>query len=567
MSSQLRVLVIGGVACGPKTASRLKRLMPDADVTMVERDSLVSYGACGLPYYVEGQFINIKELTHTQVGLPRTPDFFKDTKGFNVLTRTEATKIDRENKTVHVRNLDTGDESDLAYDKLVLATGGSAFRPPIPGVDLKNVWFMTHPDHASSLLNEIKEQGLENAVMVGAGFIGIEMTEAMINRNMDVTMVEMADQIMPGVLDKDVAAYAQIQLEDNDVELVLGERVVGLEGGDDGKVTGVRTDKQTIKADCVVIAVGTRPNDMLAREAGLQCERGIIVNKNGQTSDPDIYAGGDCVVNDYVSRTVAQHMYVPLGSTANKHGRVIANHIAGCPTPFSGITGTGVVKCFDYTVGRTGMTETMAKNLNIDYEVVTWGGPDRPHYMKNARYFIIKMLAAKRDRKLLGVQVAGAGDGAKRLDVSASTIYFGGTLEEMADIDLAYAPPFSPPIDPIATCAQVLSNKMDGLAKGISAFEAKALMDQGDVVLLDVREPDENKMLKMAYDKVIHIPLGELRARMDEVPRDKEILSFCKISLRGYEAQLVLNAAGYDRVRFIEGGHEAWPFELDYLGM
>lgn len=565
MTSPLRVLIIGGVACGPKAAARLRRLRPDIDITMIERDSIVSYGACGLPYYVEGQFQNINALTHTQVGLPRTPEFFDQTKGFKTLVRTEATSIDPRNKTVRVRHLDTGEEKDLRYDKLILATGGSAFRPPVPGIDLKNVWFMTHPTDAATLVKEIEEQELKKAVIVGAGFIGMEMAEALIYKGLDVAIVEMEKQVMPGVLDPDVAAYVQIHLEDNDVELVLGERVVGFEG--DTAVTGVKTDQQTIAADLVVVAVGTRPNDQLARDAGLHCGRGILINANCQTSDPDIYAGGDCVMNRYVSNQVAEALYVPLGSTANKHGRVIANHIAGCQTPFGGISGTGVVRIFDFTMGRTGMTETMAKRLDIDCEIITWAGPDRPHYMKNARYFAIKMLADKKDRKVLGVQVAGAGDGAKRLDVAASTIYYGGTLEDLANIDLAYAPPYSPPIDPVAVCAHILSNKMDGLAKSVSVFEAKTLMDAGDVVLLDVREPDENKMLKMAYDPVIHIPLGELRRRMAEVPRDKEILAFCKVSLRGYEAQLILNAAGYDRVRFIEGGHEMWPFELDYLGM
>lgn len=565
--SQLRVLIIGGVACGPKTASRLKRLCPDADITMIERDSLISYGACGLPYYVEGEFLNINALTHTQVGLPRTAEFFEKTKGFKVRSRTEAIRINRDKKTVTVKSLDTGEESDLSYDKLVLATGGSAFRPPIQGIDLKNVWFMTHPEHARTLVEEIKSQGLENAVMVGAGFIGMEMAEALIYRDLNVTVVEMFDQIMPGVMDRDMAAYAQIHLEDNDVDLALGERVVGLEGDDGGRVKAVKTDQRTIPADCVVIAVGTRPNDELAREAGLLCDRGILVNPNCQTSDPDIYAGGDCVVNHFINKTVAQPMYVPLGSTANKHGRTIANHIAGRQTPFPGINGTGVVKAFDYTMGRTGFTEAMAQRLGIDYESIVWGGPDRPHYMKNARYFLIKMLASRRDRKVLGVQVVGAGDGAKRLDVAASTLYYGGTLEDLADIDLAYAPPFSPPIDPIAVCAHVLSNKMDGLARCLTVYETKERMDRGDVILLDVREPDENKMLKMAYDKVVHIPLGELRERLNELPRDTDIVTFCKISLRGYEAQLILQAAGFDRVWFMEGGHEAWPFELDYLGM
>jgi NADPH-dependent 2,4-dienoyl-CoA reductase/sulfur reductase-like enzyme/rhodanese-related sulfurtransferase len=565
MSGNLRVLVIGGVACGPKAAARLMRLMPEAEVTMIEKGEMVSYGACGLPYYVEGTFSNINALTHTPAGVSRTPEFFRSWKGFQTLTRTEALAINRTDKQVRVRHLESGQEEDLPYDKLVLATGGRPFKPPIPGLDLKNVWFMTHPDDAASLVAEIERQELKKAVLVGAGFIGLEVAEALINRGLDVTMVEMANQIMPGILDEDIARFAQIHMEDNDVELVLGETVTALEGGD--QVDTVVTDKQKIAADFVVIGVGTRPNDDLARAAGLQCNRGIVVNEYCQTSDPDIYAGGDCVPNAYIHRQVGDPLYVPLGSTANKHGRVIANHIAGRPTPFSGITCSSVVRVFDYTLGRTGLTERMLRALGVDYEVTTWTGQDIPHYMPGSRLFAIKMLASRRDRKLLGVQVAGMGNGAKRLDVAASVIYFGGTLDQLADIDFGYAPPFSPPIDPLAVCAHVLTNKLDGLAAGMPPLRAKRMMDTQDCLLLDVRIPDETKMEWIPHTDMLHIPLSELRDRVAELPRDRDILTYCKVSMRGYEAQRILNAAGIDRVWFIEGGVAAWPFETAMPGL
>ncbi|MGD9330284.1 MAG: FAD-dependent oxidoreductase [Desulfobacterales bacterium] len=565
MSPKLRVLIIGGVACGPKTGARLMRLMPEAEVTMLEKGALVSYGACGLPYYVEGVFSNINALTHTPAGVSRTPEFFSSWKGFKTLTRTEAIAIHREDKMVRVRDLESGREEDLPYDKLVLATGGQSFRPPIPGLDLENVWFMTHPDDAAGLVAEIERQGLKKAVLVGAGFIGLEVAEALINRGLEVTMVEMADQIMPGILDEDIARLAQIYLDENDVELVLGETVTALEG--DRRVQRVVTDKQRIAADFVVVGVGTRPNDQLARAAGLRCQNGILVNEFCQTSDPDIYAGGDCVPNAYVRRQVGNPLYVPLGSTANKHGRVIADHIAGKPTPFNGITCTSVVRVFDYTLGRTGLTERMARNLGIDYEVTTWTGQDIPHYMTESRLFAIKMIASRRDRKLLGVQVAGMGNGAKRLDVAASVIYFGGTLDQLADIDFGYAPPYSPPIDPLAVCAHVLTNKLDGLAAGIPPLEAKKLMDTGDCLLLDVRIPDESKMEWIPHTDIRQIPLSELRSRVSELPRDRDILTYCKVSMRGYEAQRILNAAGIERVRFIEGGVAAWPFETAMPGL
>jgi NADPH-dependent 2,4-dienoyl-CoA reductase/sulfur reductase-like enzyme/rhodanese-related sulfurtransferase len=559
MSEQIKVLVIGGVACGPKAASRLKRLMPKAQVTIIEKGDLISYGACGLPYYVEGVFSHIEELYNTPVGVPRNPAFFDKVKGVEVLTRTEAISINRDQKTVRARFLDDGREKDFSYDKLVLATGGTPVKPPISGLNLKNVWFMTHPSDAESLDQQIGEQVLKEAVLVGAGFIGMEMAEALNRRGLKVTMVEMMDQVMPGVLDADTAALAAKPLRQNGVTLVLGERVVAIEGSE--KVVAVRTDRQMIPADLVVIAVGTRPNTKLAAEAGLICNQGIVVNEYGQTSDPAIYAGGDCAENRYVHPEMGRNVYVPLGSTANKNGRVIANHIAGLSVPFSGITCTAVVRVFDHTVGRTGLTETQARTLRLSVETVTWAGPDMPHYMAEARPLVIKMIADRRNRKLLGVQVSGMGNGAKRLDVAAATILLGGTVEQLADVDFGYAPPFSPPLDPLAVCAHLMINKLDGIAIGISAAEARRRISEGNVFLLDVRTPAEVEVINLPFDTV-HIPLGALRSRVEELPRDQEILAFCKVSMRGYEAQRILNAAGFTKVSFIEGGVVGWPYEL-----
>lgn len=560
MSSPMRVLVIGGVATGPKTAARLRRLMPEAEITLIDRDNIVSYGACGLPYYVEGLFDDVNTLIQTPVGVSRTPAFFEKAKGFKVLTRTEALAIDRSAKTVQVRDLESGQERELPYDKLVLAMGGSPFRPPIPGVDLQNVWFMTHPQHAESLVREIEAQGLKKAVLVGAGFIGIEMAEALVHRGLDVTMVEMTDQIMPGILDKDIATFAAKYLKSKGVNLVLGERVTSISG--DEKVTSVSTDQQVIDADLAVIAVGTRPNDQIARQAGVHCaERGgILINEYGQTNDRDIYAGGDCVVNRYYGGYAGGELFVALGSTANKHGRVIANHIAGKPTPFAGIGITGIVRAFDYTMARTGLSEKQARDLNLDIETVTWSGPDMPHYIPTHGPLVIKMIASRRDRKLLGVQFAGMGNAAKRLDAAAALILMGANLDDVANVDFGYAPPYSPPIDPLATTAHVLTNKLDGMANGVAPFAAKERIEKGDVVLLDVRTPQEFEQVQLPYD-VVHIPLGALREKVNELPKDKDILAFCKVSMRGYEAQLILNAAGYDRVAFIEGGIVGWPFE------
>ena len=557
----LKVLIIGGVACGAKAAARLKRLCPEADVTVVERGSLISYGACGLPYYVEGVFDDINELIKTPIGVPRTPVFFDKIKGVRMLTRTEALEINRDKKTVRAARLDTGVEEEIPYDKLVLATGASPFRPPIPGLDLQNVWFITHPDQAVDLKKAIGNSGLKRAVLVGAGFIGVEMAEALVQQGLDVTMVEMFDQIMPGVLDKDIAMIAAKHLKQKGVKLVLGEKVLALEGAE--KVTAIKTDQRRVEADAVIIAVGFRPNDQLARNAGLACSDrgGILVDEFCRTNDPDIYAGGDCVLNRYAAGLLGTPVYTPLGSTANKHGRTIADHIAGHATPFNGITLTAVARAFDFTIGRTGLTEKQARELRLDIETFTWAGPDKPHYMRDSRPLIIKMLASRQDRKLLGVQVIGPGEASKRLDVAAGMLLMGATLEQVAIIDFGYAPPYGPPLDPLAVSAQMLINKLEGIAAGISGAEAKEQIDQGDVLLLDVRTPDEVQAIQLPYD-VVHIPLGALRSRLAELPKDRDIFTYCKVSLRGYEAQRILNAAGFNRVRFIEGGIAGWPFEV-----
>ncbi len=559
MSTPLKVLVVGGVACGPKVASRLKRIKPEAEITIIEKGDLLSYGACGLPYYVEGLFSDIGHLVNTPAGVPRNPEFFKSVKGVSVRSLCEATRILREEKQLEVKNLSDGTIERLEYDKLVLATGGSPFSPPIPGMSLENVSFMTHPRDAESMPRDIARKHLGHTVIVGAGFIGIEMAGALIEYGVDVTMVEMMDQVMPGVLDADIALLGANHLKENGVNLVLGEKVMGLEG--DTKVTGVRTDKQLIPADMVLIAVGTRPNMKLAQEAGLACGVGITVNEYGQTSDPDIYAGGDCASTQYIQPGYKDPLYVPLGSTANKVGRIIANNIAGMKVPFGGISCSSIVKAFEITLGRTGLGEKQVKALGIDYITGVCAGPDRPHYMPGAQQIIIKMIASKSDHKVLGVQITGKGDVSKRLDVAATVIRFGGTLEELTDIDFGYAPPYAPPLDPLAVAAHLLINKLDGIAIGISAEEALRRIEQGNITLLDVRSPDEIRDSRLPYDTV-QIPLEEVRTRLKELPGDREIITLCKVSMRGYEAQRILTAAGFRNVSFIEGGITAWPYKL-----
>jgi NADPH-dependent 2,4-dienoyl-CoA reductase/sulfur reductase-like enzyme/rhodanese-related sulfurtransferase len=558
------VLVIGGVACGPKTAARIKRLEPQANVTLIEKSGNVSFGACGIPYFIEGYCDNVDTLYETPVGVKRTPEFFEKAKGFQVQTHTEALHIDREKKQVRVKDLQSGQERDMGYDKLVLATGSTPFRPPIPGIDKKNIWTIKSSEDAEGVAASIDPPEGKKAVIIGAGLIGVEMAEGLKQRGLEVTMVEMFDQIMPQILDYDLATLAAKHIRSNGVELALGEQVVSFTGEE--AVTGVQTKKATYDADVVIVSVGVRPNDGLAREAGLEChpKGGIRINCHGQTSDPEIYAGGDCAINDSILSFLCAELYVPLGSTANKHGRVIANHICGQTTPFSGVMSTSICKVFGMTLGRTGISHKQAENLGFQVESALWTGPDKPHYMPDSGPIAIKLVASKRNRDLLGAQVLGTGDAAKRLDVATAAVHFKANLDDIGAIDISYAPPFSPPIDPLITASHVLTNKMDGLANGLLPLQAKEIMDsQKDIVLLDVRTPQEFSAMRMPDDRVVHIPLGQLRDRLDELPKDKDILAFCKVSMRGYEAQRILQDAGFDRVWFIEGGLLGWPFELE----
>ena len=563
MDGQLRVLIVGGVACGPKVACRLKRLDPSAEISILERGGDISYGACGMPYFISGMVDRIEALSETPVGVIRDVGFFKNVKGVDILCRREAISIDRREKTVRVRECDTGSETTSSYDKLVLATGGRPLKPSIPGIDARGVQTFHALGDAHQLDSVLEGGKVENVVLVGAGLVGIEMAEALVERGLNVTMIEMFDWVMPALLDEEVGRLAGKHLRVKGVDLAMGSAVTEFIKDRDGNLAAVKTAASEYPADLALVAIGVRPSNELAVEAGLAtaANGGIIINEYCQTSDPDIYAGGDCVATPYVYPIMGKPLFTPQGSTANKQGRVIANHIAGRVESFPGVLGTVICKAFDFTIGRTGLSERWARDLNLDVTSVLWTGPDRPHYMQGASPLAIKLVVDRRNRKLLGAQVAGSGDAAKRLDVAVTAISLGATVDQMAHLDLAYAPPYGPPIDPLLTAVHVAQNKLDGIARGISPVVAKQKIENGEVTLLDVRSPQEFQETRLPY-AVVHIPLGALRSKCDAISRDKEVLAFCKVSLRGYEAQRILEEKGFEAVSFIEGGLVGWPFEL-----
>jgi NADPH-dependent 2,4-dienoyl-CoA reductase/sulfur reductase-like enzyme/rhodanese-related sulfurtransferase len=555
-----RIVVIGGVACGPKAAARARRLDATADITIIERGDLLSYAGCGMPYYIQGEIETTDELMSTPAGAVRDAAFFKSVKAIHCESRTLAERIDRSRKVVEVVALETGQRSEIPYDALVLAVGADAFVPPLPGVDLKHVYRLNHPYDAEHIRNAATG-GCRKAVIIGAGLIGMEVAEALAARGLHVSLVEMMETVVPAFLDADMALHVEAHLRAKGVSVHTGTTVKSLEGDDAGNVATVVTDKGQLDADLVLMAIGVRPNVKLARDAGLEIgETGAIkVNERLQTSDPSIYAGGDCVEN--IHRLTGKPCYTPLGSTANKHGRVIGDNVTGGNSTFPGVLGTAIFKAFDINVGRVGLTEKDCAKLGIPYLAAVTPGPDRAHYYPTARPLVLKIVSSADDGRLLGLQAVGPGDVAKRVDVAAVVMSYGGTTRDLANLDLAYAPPYSSAVDLVAHASNVIDNKAHGIAAGISAAELKAKLDSGaDLVLLDVRGPAEVEAAPFRDPRTVNIPLGRLRARLGELPRDKEIVTFCKISVRGYEAQTILKAEGFDNVRFLDGGLMAWPY-------
>ncbi|MGM0489425.1 MAG: FAD-dependent oxidoreductase [Planctomycetota bacterium] len=555
----MKVLIIGGVAAGPKVASRIIRLAPDAEVTVVEKGKMLSYAGCGLPYYVSGVVKEQAELMSTPVGVVRDPVFFQKVKNVRVMNETEVLTVDRAGKRVRIKPAHGGEESWLGYDKLVFATGAAPVVPPIPKIDLKNIFTLHGVHDAEGIKALLSEAKAKDVVVVGGGLIGVEATEALVESGCRVTVVEMLPQIL-GMCDWEVAKLIEQHMESHGVKVRTNTKVESFEGTD--KVESVVTTQGRLPADMVILAIGVRPSVDVAREAGIGIGKtgAIQVDPHMRTSDPDIYAAGDCV--ECVDLLTQTPCYVPLGSTANKQGRVVANNICGVEDSFPGIVGSTICKVFDYCVGRTGLTEKSAKELGYETVTVLAPAPDKAHYMPTAKPLLLKLLADKSSRRLLGLQVTGPGAGDKRIDVAAMALTAGMTVDQLAQADLCYAPPYSPAIDNIITAANVARNKLDGRMLGVSPVDVHRMMEEGqDFAFLDVRSPGEYEQVRLPHSTLI--PLGALRGRVDELPTDKEIITFCKISLRGYEASLILRAAGFERVRVMDGGVVMWPFEKE----
>lgn len=532
----MNVLVIGGVAAGTKTAAKLKRENRDFDVTLITKGENISYAGCGLPYYVGGVIEDKSDL------IVNTPKSFSDLTQVEVKTSVEALEIDRDKKIVKAFDIQNKEEIIFNYDKLVIATGADPIKPSIEGIDLEGVFYMRTPDDAIAVREVVETNNVKRAVVVGGGFIGLEVAENLHEMGVKTTLVEAMDHIMPG-FDDEVSSYVENELIENGIMVLTGERLTSIEG--DEKVSKVRTDKRAMKADMIVMSVGIRANSNIAETCGLELEanKTIKVNEYMQTNDEDIYAVGDCVtVKNILSGKPA---WSPMGSSANKEGRCLAKTLAGKKTEFNGVLGTGIVKLLNLNAARTGLTEREALNLGYNVESVLVPIDDKAHYYPDSKMIIIKLISDKDNKKVLGAQVFGEGNVDKHIDVISTAITFNATINDLQNLDLAYAPPFSTAIHPVGHAANVLLNKIDGDVKTLRYEEF--LENQESYKLADVNKTPQ-------LEGVTYIDLAQLNGKLDGFELDDKILLVCARGKRAYLAYNRMKHFGYKDVQVLEGG-------------
>ncbi|BAH76114.1 FAD-dependent oxidoreductase [Solidesulfovibrio magneticus] len=559
--SRKRIVVIGGTAAGPKAAARAKRLDENADVTLLQKAPNLSMASCGYPYYVAGSVKERDKLLATPAGVVRDPAFFAGAKGVAALTGTEVTAIDRAAHTIAWKRAASGETGHLPYDKLIIATGSSPKIPPIPGRELAGVTTLASLEDADLLREKAKAMPGGRAVIVGGGLIGMETCEALTDAGLAVTVVEALPQIL-GFLDPELALLVANHAKAKGAAVLTG---VGLSEilGANGAVSGVRlADGRELPCSLVVLAIGVAPNVALAKAAGLElgATGGIKIDAHMRTSDPDIYAAGDCV--EVTNRLTGQPMLAPYGDLANLEGRVAGENAAlGDTATFPGTIGSGICKVFDFAAGSTGLSERRAREAGIDVVSAVNAGSDIPGFM-GAKLLVSKIVAEAKTGRILGFSCVGPGNVNRQVAEMAMAILGGLTVDDLAMADLPYAPPYSLAIDHAIASAHILQNKMRGLMRSVGNGEIKARLDAGDrPLLLDVRGPKEFERTRLGLGETL-IPVGQLRKRLAELPQDKTtpIVAYCGVSMRAYEAQRMLLAAGYDNVTVMEGGLAAWPF-------
>lgn len=538
----MRLIIIGGVAAGTSAAAKARRNDENAEITIYDKDGFISYSGCGMPYYIGGEVDEAEKLT------PRDPAFFKSKYNVNIFIRHEVLSIDHINKTLNIKNLSTDEVIQDHYDKLIIATGASAIKPPVKGVDQKNVFTLRNIGDMKQIKAYINNYAPKSAVIVGTGFIGLEVCENLKELGIDVTLIERLPQVTPG-LDRDIAIYVEEHLKKNDVKLYKGISVVEIQ---EDKV--ILEDGREVKADFVLLSTGVRPNTELAVKAGIElgATGAIKVNEKMMTNVKDIYSCGDC--SEQFHAVTGKPVYRPMGSTANKTGRITGDVVTGGNLSFRGILGTGIFKVFGMTVALTGLSEREAKSEGYHVVVCHNIKPNKPEYM-GGKEMVIKGIADKDTGKLLGAQIVGFEGVDKRIDVFVTAISYKAHVEDLFHLDLAYAPPFSTTKDPVMYTGMILDNAINSDRKLISAVELEELIKSGkNYQLIDARAASQYEQNHI--ETAVNMPHDKLRESLDKLNKEVMTVTYCNKGVTGNAAQNILLNHGFKEVFNLSGGHK-----------
>jgi NADPH-dependent 2,4-dienoyl-CoA reductase/sulfur reductase-like enzyme/rhodanese-related sulfurtransferase len=538
----MKVVIVGGVAGGASVATRLRRMDEHAEIVLLERGSFISFANCGLPYYIGGVIPERQRL------LIQTPEALRAVFDVDARIDSEVVQIDREIKRVTIHNHKTGQQYQESYDKLVLSPGAAPVVPPVPGCNLPGVYALRTIPDMDAIKTFIDEKCPERAVVVGGGFIGIELAENLHRRGIGVTMVEMMNQVM-APLDYEMAAMVHQHLRFKEVRLVLGDGLKAIEAQQDGRLSVVLQSDRRADAGMVILAIGVRPEYRLAKDAGLELGvRGTIAtNETMQTSDPDIYAIGDAAQVTHL--VTGQPTNVPLAGPASKQGRLVADNLVGRALQYAGAQGTAVVKVFDLAVAVTGMNRRQLEQAGVAHRSTIIHVANHAGYYPGASPMAFKLLFSPAG-KILGAQIVGMEGVDKRIDVIATALRAGLTVFDLEQLELAYAPPYGSTRDPVNIVGFVASNMLRGDVKTID-WDEVASLDRATDFVLDVRNPDE--LARGVLDGAVNIPLPQLRSRIDELPRDRRIVVYCQVGQRAYFACRMLTQRGFDVVN-LSGG-------------
>ena len=550
----MKAVIVGGVAGGASAATRLRRMDETAEIILLERGSYVSFANCGLPYYVGGVIPRRGSL------LLQTPAGLRATFNIDARIDSEVLKIDRGSKTVTVHNLRTGEQYQESYDKLVLSPGASPFVPPVPGCDLAGVFSLRNIPDVDAIKRFVDEEKPRRAVVVGGGFIGIELAENFSRRGIQVTVVEMMNQVM-APLDFEMAAMVHQHLRSKQIRLVLGDGLKAIESGNGSELSVVLQSDRRVEAGLVALAIGVRPEYQLAKDAELELGvRGTIAtNQHMQTSDPDIYAIGDAAqVLNWITR---QPTHVPLAGPASKQGRMVADHIAGRSVRYHGALGTAIVKVFDLAVATTGMNGRLLEAADIAYQSAIIHIANHAGYYPGASPMALKMLFSP-EGQILGAQIVGLEGVDKRIDVIATALRAGLTVFDLEELELGYAPPYGATRDPVNIIGFVASNMLRGDV-GTITWDQVDTLDRTQNYILDVRDPEE--LAGGTIEGAHNIPLWQLRSRIDEIPRGRRIVVHCQVGQRAYFACRALTQLGFEAVN-LSGGYKTYSHAVGQQG-